>query len=128
MDVGKHPAWRCLCQYFRESGQLQSGCVCNGAIQLAQKRIAVIGIVFPRIFSIENNRHYPASGRMLPDILQAADEIGDSAFGLPLGVGEADQVGEGVVTEKESDFLAPPMEDVGLVERFPSGPQPSQAS
>ena len=80
------------------------------AVQRSKERAPAPFEMLPRVFAVENDRDgglFPAARiRKAPSRLhEAMDEVRSGRFGLPAGVHEADQIGQGMVTEQARDLL-----------------------
>lgn len=61
-------------------------------------------------------------------LLQPGDEVICGPLGRPLRIGKSNQVGQGMVAEKEMQFIASGLEQVGLIQPFPAFTQCSDAA
>ncbi len=73
-------------------------------IQGIQKVITVFRVVFPGVFPIQDHRDngIPFIGTGIGNVLQVMEKIGHGIIGMPGGVGEADHVGQAIITKETS--------------------------
>src|SRR6185437_7003809 len=88
----------------------QTGILRKPPVELAQERKAVLRIIFPAVFPVENDgNHVRAAGgffielQTVLNLVKPADEIGGGSGRLPSRIGEADGVGEFMIAKENME-------------------------
>src|SRR5258706_10233397 len=70
--------------------------------------VAVERLMLPGVLAIQGHQHHGAGPvRLLPrEALEFANEVPDRIIAVPSGIGEADQVGQLIMTEEQAEVLA----------------------
>src|SRR3569623_830166 len=97
-----------LRKIIRKGGELDARMRHQLFVERTQKIITVVGIVFPRVFAVEDDWHeirlavIDGGG----DVLELLHEIIGGVVAVPGGVLETDQIGERIVAKKTGDVTA----------------------
>ena len=104
---------------FRYGNGLKAVFVRKPLIQVKEKISAVVLVMFPCIFAVEDDRHHMrrVGWKRVPDVQQSLDEIISSFPRLPLGIDKADKVRERMVPKDHRDIFR----GVGAIEHMRIG-------